>query len=121
MKKTNRIRMVCLVIDPPLYASDFLWSEFCQPGFHRSDYYSSGVYRSGSAHRPAGRLYMLQSMFQSLHDSAGWSMGTHALDRKSTRLNSSHVAISYDVFCSKKKTRRKHKHKVTAHGRRKQG
>src|SRR5690625_6639526 len=27
------------------------------------------------------------------------------LDRKSTRLNSSHVASSYAVFCSKKKTR----------------
>src|SRR5436309_8918595 len=28
------------------------------------------------------------------------------LDRKSTRLNSSHVKISYAVFCLKKKTRR---------------
>src|SRR5690625_5405773 len=28
------------------------------------------------------------------------------LDRKSTRLNSSHVAISYAVFCLKKKNRR---------------
>src|SRR5690625_921786 len=28
---------------------------------------------------------------------------TDALDRKSTRLNSSHVAISYAVFCLKKK------------------
>src|SRR5437870_13637260 len=27
----------------------------------------------------------------------------HLLDRKSTRLNSSHVAISYAVFCLKKK------------------
>src|SRR5438067_6203854 len=27
-----------------------------------------------------------------------------ALDRKSTRLNSSHVSISYAVFCLKKKT-----------------
>src|SRR5215510_15878992 len=27
----------------------------------------------------------------------------HAADRKSTRLNSSHVAISYAVFCLKKK------------------
>src|SRR5439155_9067354 len=27
----------------------------------------------------------------------------YALDRKSTRLNSSHVAISYAVFCLKKK------------------
>src|SRR5690625_6343969 len=29
------------------------------------------------------------------------------LDRKSTRLNSSHVAISYAVFCLKKKIQRK--------------
>src|SRR5437870_7712672 len=31
---------------------------------------------------------------------SGWSVST---DRKSTRLNSSHVAISYAVFCLKKK------------------
>src|SRR5690625_5640453 len=30
-------------------------------------------------------------------------MKTDILDRKSTRLNSSHVAISYAVFCLKKK------------------
>src|SRR5439155_20806007 len=30
----------------------------------------------------------------------------NAIDRKSTRLNSSHVAISYAVFCLKKKKRR---------------
>src|SRR5690625_5362970 len=29
----------------------------------------------------------------------------HILDRKSTRLNSSHVAISYAVFCLKKKNK----------------
>src|SRR5207253_9369809 len=29
--------------------------------------------------------------------------GAHKADRKSTRLNSSHVAISYAVFCLKKK------------------
>src|SRR5437660_8083103 len=29
------------------------------------------------------------------------------IDRKSTRLNSSHVAISYAVFCLKKKTNKK--------------
>src|SRR5437868_12963712 len=29
----------------------------------------------------------------------------HASDRKSTRLNSSHVSISYAVFCLKKKKR----------------
>src|SRR5690554_7470920 len=31
----------------------------------------------------------------------------HMQDRKSTRLNSSHVRISYAVFCLKKKTERK--------------
>src|SRR5699024_12412454 len=30
-------------------------------------------------------------------------IGFQALDRKSTRLNSSHVSISYAVFCLKKK------------------
>src|SRR3712207_7254401 len=32
-----------------------------------------------------------------------FSLGTHAEDRKSTRLNSSHANISYAVFCLKKK------------------
>src|SRR5690606_40125319 len=32
----------------------------------------------------------------------------HAQDRKSTRLNSSHVKISYAVFCLKKKKKRRH-------------
>src|SRR5699024_12408471 len=30
-------------------------------------------------------------------------LGTSLIDRKSTRLNSSHVSISYAVFCLKKK------------------
>src|SRR5699024_9449111 len=34
------------------------------------------------------------------------SIGDYVLDRKSTRLNSSHVSISYAVFCLKKKKRR---------------
>src|SRR5690606_41817585 len=33
-------------------------------------------------------------------------------DRKSTRLNSSHVKISYAVFCLKKKTREKQQHSL---------
>src|SRR5690625_584642 len=33
----------------------------------------------------------------------GWMMWNFLVDRKSTRLNSSHVAISYAVFCLKKK------------------
>src|SRR5215471_20033978 len=41
----------------------------------------------------------------------GWSWGRSASDRKSTRLNSSHVEISYAVFClKKKKKQRRHPH-----------
>src|SRR5207253_6339341 len=40
---------------------------------------------------------MRRTGFPAYTTSAGW------LDRKSTRLNSSHVAISYAVFCLKKK------------------
>src|SRR5258705_3078206 len=35
----------------------------------------------------------------------GWAL-LHKTDRKSTRLNSSHLGISYAVFCLKKKKRR---------------
>src|SRR5439155_19780853 len=35
--------------------------------------------------------------------------GQNRTDRKSTRLNSSHVAISYAVFCLKKKKKKKKK------------
>src|SRR5256885_8544654 len=39
----------------------------------------------------------------------GWGVGTdHPRDRKSTRLNSSHLVISYAVFCLKKKKELKH-------------
>src|SRR5690554_7455042 len=34
------------------------------------------------------------------------------IDRKSTRLNSSHVRISYAVFCLKKKKKKKKKHQI---------
>src|SRR5690606_40967198 len=36
-----------------------------------------------------------------------WVVSENNLDRKSTRLNSSHVKISYAVFCLKKKKKKK--------------
>src|SRR5690606_40646283 len=36
----------------------------------------------------------------------GGTQGSETQDRKSTRLNSSHVKISYAVFCLKKKTKK---------------
>src|SRR5207249_10348137 len=41
----------------------------------------------------------------------GRSQEIQRLDRKSTRLNSSHVSISYAVFCLKKKNKQQQKNK----------
>src|SRR5439155_26205024 len=45
------------------------------------------------------------------HKQLGKLLSTAEGDRKSTRLNSSHVAISYAVFCLKKKKKKKKKQK----------
>src|SRR5690606_39861692 len=50
--------------------------------------------------RKQGKSQLLQSRRKRLPPCT-----PHALDRKSTRLNSSHVKISYAVFCLKKKKR----------------
>src|SRR5256885_6602902 len=49
-------------------------------------------------------------MFVSFGASSGQidAFNINMLDRKSTRLNSSHLVISYAVFCLKKKNRSKH-------------
>src|SRR3989442_9531140 len=41
-----------------------------------------------------------------------YAMALAISDRKSTRLNSSHVRISYAVFCLKKKKKRQHQRQV---------
>src|SRR5438309_4274713 len=41
--------------------------------------------------------------------------GIRLLDRKSTRLNSSHSSISYAVFCLKKKKKKKKEHAYRTH------
>src|SRR5438552_8567867 len=52
----------------------------------------------------AGELRRLEE--ESWARSAGQNLRT--VDRKSTRLNSSHQIISYAVFCLKKKKKKKH-------------
>src|SRR3712207_8056904 len=68
--------------------------------------------------RPVLRLYGSGDSEASQVSALGWFAMTASLagglaaglvDRKSTRLNSSHANISYAVFCLKKKTTRKHK------------
>src|SRR5690349_24124844 len=75
------------------------------------DLYVTGVQTCAlpiSAEPASGRHRSTERSERPCHDpDAGYrsaSLGRHPADRKSTRLNSSHVEISYAVFCLKKKT-----------------
>src|SRR5207253_7621952 len=61
-----------------------------------------------------GRAYRVSHAFSTFRISHHWVVSSQIdttqwweIDRKSTRLNSSHVAISYAVFCLKKKKKYK--------------
>src|SRR5215510_8138305 len=58
------------------------------------------LFRSGAVHAPRG------GEARDPRQSRGRTRKARRVDRKSTRLNSSHVAISYAVFCLKKKDAR---------------
>src|SRR5690606_41995843 len=85
------------------------------------------ILRHGIPHAIAAGLYLglgegvwltgYQNAYAASHDGKRWSAErvssalwvattVGAVDRKSTRLNSSHVKISYAVFCLKQKRRR---------------
>src|SRR5207249_12002631 len=66
--------------------------------------------RAGGPGASPRRLPPLRRVAREPHRNAGGVRavrGTAPRDRKSTRLNSSHVSISYAVFCLKKKTKDK--------------
>src|SRR5690625_5472195 len=49
------------------------------------------------------RIPTIKDLIKRLDDDIAFKLNCGFRDRKSTRLNSSHVAISYAVFCLKKK------------------
>src|SRR5690625_6148444 len=63
------------------------------------------MFTSGMSSFDAG-VFGILSMFVAIFSAIkvfNWTATLYKGDRKSTRLNSSHVAISYAVFCLKKK------------------
>ena len=71
--------------------------------------YIGGLEISGTSNLPNARvmntLYITVKDFSNVAENDTLDLGLPADgDRKSTRLNSSHVVISYAVFCLKKKT-----------------
>src|SRR5690606_41278207 len=63
-----------------------------------------GWHLTGSAVRAGIDMISRYRKHSSQACAAGGAMGESAGDRKSTRLNSSHVKISYAVFCLRKKS-----------------
>src|SRR5689334_24001499 len=59
---------------------------------------------------------VLEVAFDSIQHSgrhmSGYALRFPRMDRKSTRLNSSHSSISYAVFCLKKKTIKRAAHRI---------
>src|SRR5437899_6243119 len=62
-----------------------------------------GIAQSDRGHRRGKRSWRGK-----LGNKRGGLLSDEHRDRKSTRLNSSHLGISYAVFCLKKKTMRQH-------------
>src|SRR5690242_20844260 len=56
----------------------------------------------------------LRLSYAPLREPDGTIRGVMAIDRKSTRLNSSHMSISYAVFCLKKKKKTNNYNEISA-------
>src|SRR5205814_5712350 len=70
---------------------------------------TAGITRKAtSSWRRAIKLF-LEPAEPGIGESVPRAIGCPARDRKSTRLNSSHLGISYAVFCLKKKKRKKNR------------
>src|SRR2546430_13242511 len=80
---------------------------------HVSFFFYSHALEAGAERREGAIHPVVDSLGTWVPKGAGYLLGRH-LDRKSTRLNSSHSQISYAVFCLKKKN---HLHLVVAHAR----
>src|SRR5256885_12578676 len=79
---------------------------------HDAEFEVVGVeVESGVSHTPTSREELMRGARQraealweiALQQGAAWQYFVGLEDRKSTRLNSSHLVISYAVFCLKKK------------------
>src|SRR5438034_5615863 len=69
------------------------------------------LFRSHRGRRGARSLIALAASRRCCTVATGSRRERSSIDRKSTRLNSSHTVISYAVFCLKKKKKKKNKKK----------
>src|SRR5699024_11637798 len=95
-----------VIVDMPAVATDD-YTALETPAFNtiQEEYYED-IGREIIDLNDAGNQETYRAMvqeFTNTYDVDGISMFVNQEDRKSTRLNSSHVSISYAVFCLKKK------------------
>src|ERR1035438_2094543 len=72
-------------------------------GFPDEDYQDAGAEMVGEAGQVWGKSEMVVKVKEPIEREYVFFREGLVLDRKSTRLNSSHLGISYAVFCLKKK------------------
>src|SRR5215510_15465092 len=89
----------------------------CRYSYHRIVFAPFSFFFLMIRRPPRSTLFPYTTLFRSgppgyrRHRGAAPRRRRTAVDRKSTRLNSSHVAISYAVFCLKKKKKKNIKKK----------
>src|SRR5690625_1445452 len=98
--EVHKARWICNAVADELGVTDEQRAELIPSGqpryLNRSLWALSYLSRADAAERPKRGHYRITDA------------GRELLDRKSTRLNFSHVAISYAVFCLKKKKKKEH-------------
>src|SRR5690625_6481808 len=103
--------LLCIHFDPDVISLRHIKHIARQTGAKLQDTFGhllvevSGIRHPRHARSITRRLEKIAGMVDAYAGATGWIR--LELDRKSTRLNSSHVAISYAVFCLKKKKTKK--------------
>src|SRR5690606_41770413 len=100
-EQSNSTHLVCLMLRRPPRSTLFPYTTLFRSPVHSSTGgdihdHQSGRQDTGSDRDPHGRQRSRAGQYPG-------SVRRQEGDRKSTRLNSSHVKISYAVFCLKKK------------------
>src|SRR5699024_12633221 len=110
---TCRLHVGCLILVPYYWTHStltpplFIFFLRSPPPPRRTLFPYTTLFRSSLSNTPSPRVSGRPSAETEVAWRSSITPRMPPIDRKSTRLNSSHVSISYAVFCLKKKNRRR--------------